>query len=91
MAKSSPVKFVDEPPVQVSRSKKFADEAKALRDNPGKWALIVEGGKSQFASSINNGKLQQFSPKGSFEATSRRREDEKGHDIYARYVGASQA
>ena len=60
--------------------------ADALRQSPGEWALISEGARTANQAAYIKAGKGRFAPRGSFEATSRRREDSR-FNIYARYVG----
>jgi len=76
-------------PPEVNRGRndlsKYASEAAALRAQPGKWALVIEGTGPSIGGQVRAGRLTNF-PKGEFEATSRKRSDGK-YDVYVRFVG----
>lgn len=57
-----------------------------LRRDPGRWALIVEGGThSSMGSLISRGKIRPYSPAGSFEAVVRTING--SYNVYARFIG----
>lgn len=66
------------------------DAAKALRANPGQWALVKVGSTAQAARNaahqIRHGRIVAYQPAGQFDATSRTVSGE--HRVYVRYVGA---
>ena len=66
-------------------SSKWRDEARILRANPGRWALLAEypdttSSARTLAWQIKSGRLAAFRPGGSFEATSRQ------GSVYARFL-----
>lgn len=81
------LKWEEPSPSRTTNRSKWREIADQLRERPGEWALVAEGFKySVYATYINKGRLAPFEPSGSFEGTSRKREDGK-FDIYARFVG----
>jgi hypothetical protein len=66
----------------------YVDIAKALRQNPGKWAIVRHDGQGNLAVFIRQGKVKGFAPAGSFEAVSRANGLGRNHaTVYARFVG----
>jgi hypothetical protein len=84
----------EEPPPAKSRAYPkgvYVDIAKALRQNPGKWAIVRRDGQGNLAIFIRRGQVKGFAPAGSFEAVSRANGLGRGHaTIYARYVGVTE-
>lgn len=73
---------------RATRESRMAPYADALREHPGRWAVVFEGSQgaaSAMATHISLGQMACFTPTGDFEATSRR----QGETVlcYARYVG----
>ena len=64
---------------------KWSWEASQLKQNPGRWAVLVRESESarrgQIASAIRMGVYTAFRPKGHFESAVR------GEYVYVRYVG----
>ncbi len=96
----STVKWED-PPAVTGRGRPGNEQwnkiAEELKQRPGKWALIRMNvpRDTHTVGRIRTGKIKAFSPKGSFEASSRRIEDpalgdDKVFNIYAKYVGENQ-
>ena len=75
-----------EPPTDGRIRGQWEKVAAALRGRPGEWALVRERADASQAIRIKRATIPAFSPAGSFEAVSRKREDGK-FDVYARYVG----
>lgn len=83
------VKFVDSvPPARTNKASKHAENAKALREKPGMWAIVAEGAATGMSSAINSGSYAAYRPKGEFEATARSEGDGK-YTVYARYIGSN--
>ena len=62
---------------------KWRDEARILRANPGRWALLTEteGQKARnLVWQIKTGRLQAFRPAGAFQSVSR------AGSVYARFL-----
>ena len=63
--------------------------AEQLRERPGDWAVLIEGGDyltvGGMANQIVRGRLAAFRPDGAFEARTLSTSD--GFAVYARYVG----
>ena len=78
------IKFQDPPPSATRRGLHEKIAAK-LRKRPGEWALIQHMSSTHNVDMIQRGRVKPYQPAGSFEATSRKRDE--GYDIYARYVG----
>ncbi|MGS2809488.1 hypothetical protein [Nocardia sp. MW-W600-9] len=82
------MQFVDTLPPRVVRAPgrpaAYQEEASGLRDNPGKWGLVLTAATTKSAvaqaSAIRTGGLRAFTPAGAFEATNR------GSDVYARFI-----
>lgn len=70
----------------------YAELAKQLRANPGRWAVVAERGDQTTATRIRQGVLKDFRPAGAFEAVTNSIEGEPAHrrKVYARYVGEAQ-
>lgn len=77
-----------EPPERGGRCD-HAEFAKALRDNPGAWAVMPGSYSRQQATAINRGRLKNY-PIGEFDAVARSR-GAGMYDIYVRYVGDGEA
>ncbi|MGW7785982.1 hypothetical protein CFC35_05460 [Streptomyces sp. FBKL.4005] len=82
----------EEPPADARTTKRGHDHFKAaaaLREQPGRWALIRTTPTSQAARSaahqIRDGRINAYLPAGSFDATSRTVDGE--FRVYARYIG----
>ena len=76
------------PPKRAVPTGKYEAIAKALKANPGQWAIISENAPGSYAVSIKRGLLVGFTPAGSFEATTRRNSTRnKRVTVYARYIG----
>lgn len=78
------------PPGQARKGSKWDPIARALRNNPGKWAVIGRDIPTGIITTINRGELKCFQPEGSFEAVSRNHTSRWQADVYARYVGEDQ-
>lgn len=76
-----------DPPGDRRRSSNYSDIARKLREQPGRWALIIEGTNASVTTHINKGRYKDFAPAGDFEATSRRDSTTGNVKIWARYVG----
>ena len=65
----------ENPPAPIRHGGKWATEANELRENPGRWARLVEletrHKAAVLASQIKTGTLKAFRPGGSFDARSR--------------------
>jgi hypothetical protein len=85
------MEWKDPPPTPHPGRKPSAwmEEARELKLNPGRWALIKTYDTSHQARSmvtfINKGKLKAFRPEGSYHATSRQEGDD--FNVYAYYSG----
>jgi hypothetical protein len=76
------------PPKRAVQSGKYEAIAKALKANPGEWAIVSDNAPGSYAVSIKQGILLGFAPAGSFEATTRRNSNRsKRVTVYARYIG----
>jgi len=84
----------EEPPTAKGRNYPkgvYVHIAKALRQNPGKWAIVRQDGQGNLAVYIRQGKVKGFAPAGSFEAVSRANGLGRNHaTVYARYVGVTE-
>lgn len=79
--------WADPPKQNRGTADAWADEAQALRDNPGKWAILAAGRPSPSSSQgFRNGALKAFQPKGAFESRSAKNTSGT-YDVYVRYVG----
>lgn len=81
-----------EPPPSrgVGRKSTWSKVARQLQERPGQWALIDDcAATTATANHITQGKIEDFRPAGSFEATGRRVPDTIPPvlHVYARYVG----
>ena len=65
---------------------KHAAFREAVRQRPGKWAILRVAKSPTQTSGIT----QNHDVWAGFEATSRKRDDGEGFDIYVRYVGDDQ-
>lgn len=81
------IKWEDPAPDPRSRGK-YRDLIRALRNNPGQWALVSEDAATTLSSAIKKG-LGQWAPAGDFESVSRSLEGGQGNrvKVYARYIG----
>ena len=80
-------------PVRYKRSNTEWNEiADRLRANPNEWAKVAEDINPSTVTHIRKGRLQAFTPAGSFEASGHGRTD-KGYtkELYVRFVGAGVA
>lgn len=80
------VEFYDDIPRPTKGPQRYTQFAKALKANPGKWAIMPYSGKSsagQVAYFIRRGKYGAFTSRD-FEASSR------GDEVWVRYVGSEQ-
>lgn len=63
--------------------------AEQLREHPGRWALVCDGERWNYAGGVAgqiiNGRITAFRPAGHFEATTRSTIGD--FQVYARYVG----
>jgi hypothetical protein len=76
------------PPKRAVQSGKYEAIAKALKANPGEWAIVSDNAPASYAVSIKKGLLIGFVPAGSFEATTRKNSNRnKRVTVYARYIG----
>jgi hypothetical protein len=76
------------PPKRAVQTGKYGAIAKALKANPGEWAVVSDNAPASYVVSIKRGILLGFTPAGSFEATSRRNSNRsKRVTVYARYIG----
>ena len=69
------------------RGSKWDPIARALRQRPGQWAVIGRDTPTSIVTTIRNGQLKCFKPKGAFEAVTRNHTSRWQADVYARYVG----
>jgi hypothetical protein len=72
----------------TTRRSKLSPVADALRDQPGRWAVVFEGPHGRatgMATHIRLGQVRCFTPTGDFDATTRR--VGATSVVYARYVG----
>lgn len=81
------VQWVEEPPPASGRQREYAMFAQALRDNPGRWAILPGPPRSGISSQVQQGKYAAFRPAGAFEAVSRRSLDDNKPRTYVRFVG----
>lgn len=79
-----------EPPADARGRDKWGPVADELRAQPGRWALVAEGVSASMSTAFKRGRIIAFQPAGSFEAVTRNVVDGRA-DIYARYVGKSDA
>lgn len=90
------IRWEDPPPARNGRGaggrplgSRWDEVAETLRDEPGRWAVIVEGTAAQASAATARIRLATarcFAPAGTFEA--RVRSDTGGvHTVYARHVG----
>ena len=75
----------EDPPVTPRRynSSKWRDEARILRANPGRWALLdtfTSAKARNTAWQVRTGRLQAFRPAGTFQSVSR------AGSVYARFL-----
>jgi hypothetical protein len=78
------------PPSAARRGSKWDPIAKALKQRPGQWACIGRDIPTTIVTTIRNGGLRCFQPKGSFEAATRNHSSRWQADVYVRYVGENQ-
>lgn len=87
---TSALKFQD-PPARGNNGSHHEEMAKALRSEPGRWALLAEAASSNaLATNIKGGAIKAYRPSGSFESTTRSVKTADGKqyfDIYARFIG----
>jgi hypothetical protein len=86
----------EDPPQRSPRGAKVSEYwsgiADQLKADPGAWYRILDGEKhAGLASQIRSGRSAAFLPKGSFEATSRKSDDDNTWSVWARYVGEGSA
>jgi hypothetical protein len=72
------------------KGSKWDPVAKQLRANPGRWACLGRDIPTGIVSTIRNGELKCFKPKGAFEAVTRNHSERWQADVFARYVGENQ-
>lgn len=65
--------------------------ARALREHPGEWLKVFEGGPTSVVNGIRNGNVRQLRREDGFEITTRNNrpatpDDVKTCDLYLRYV-----
>jgi hypothetical protein len=74
---------------QPNRSKHWRQVAVSLREQPCRWAVVLEGATfthtGGIARQIKRGVIAAFRPSGHFEAQTRT--TPAGYTVYARYVG----
>jgi hypothetical protein len=76
-------------PVRYKRGNvKWQAIAEELRKRPNEWALIAHDVNPSLVTHIRQGRLQAFTPNGTFEASGQGR-NERGYttELYARFVG----
>ncbi|HEY1179339.1 MAG TPA: hypothetical protein VGF17_24555 [Phytomonospora sp.] len=84
----------EEPPAKTGRGGKYAEFAQALRENPGRWAVMATfraGDKKRgwsLSNHVNAAKFVDFRD-GTFEATCRSVDDETR--VYVRHLPAVDA
>ncbi len=73
---------------------RYREEAKLLRENPGRWALLESWPLSTpratpagFALGVNRGFYISFRPVGDFEARSYTNHQDQAYEVYVRYIG----
>lgn len=91
----SEIRFDGPPPAPktgTSTATRHAKAADTLRDRVGEWAVIDVSDRApiahSMASAIRTARLRPYAPAGSFEAVSRKVDDE--FRVYARYVGTGE-
>lgn len=82
------IEWVDEPPPATGKQREYAIFAQALREHPGKWAILPGVKRGGYSPQINRGKFAAFRPAGHFESVTRRPLDSNEPSTYVRYVGA---
>jgi hypothetical protein len=84
--------FVEDIPVPNEANRyvaKYLDLAEVLRNNPGQIIKLTERKSTSFISSINQGALKAFKPKGEFKAVGRMQGKDGLQDCYIQFVGTS--
>jgi hypothetical protein len=61
--------------------------AERLKEQPGRWAKVLDGVNVSYANHIKEGDLGAYRPAGSFEAVCRGTDKDFHCTIYARYIG----
>lgn len=85
------IEWVDEPPPATGKQREYAIFAQALREHPGKWAILPGVKRGGYSPQINRGKFAAFRPAGHFESVTRRPLDSNEPSTYVRYVGEPEA
>lgn len=84
------IKWEDPPAIDKSGRGRYDDLAAALRENPGRWALVGDDLAASTTTAINTGRLRAFMPPGAFQSRSQtHKDDPRRRRIWARYVGGA--
>ncbi len=82
------ITWQDPPPAERGRTHRFApDILAALRANPGRWALVIEGHTNSSVATH----FRRRNPEYEVSVRSVRDTHPRRYDIYARYVGEVEA
>lgn len=88
------MKWKDLPVEREDLGKRYLHESIALREQPGKWAILEEyplsvprSTPASLARNIAGGKYVSFRPTGDYEAVVHKNRDNNVWEVYVRYVG----